>query len=346
MTETKQFFQKVACFTDIHFGLKGDSNQHNTDCTNFISWFIEEANKFGAETCIFLGDWHHNRARISSKTMNVSLENIERLAKNFENFYFITGNHDLFYRDNRNVNSIEFGRLIDNVTIVSEPIVEDDVAIIPWILNDEWKDIKKLKSKYVFGHFELPGFLMNQMVKMPDQGTIHGDHFKYPEYVFSGHFHKRQIGTKIHYIGNAFPHDYNDINDDERGMMLLEWGGKPQYIEWSEAPNYRKLSLSQLLEEPEKWITKRSYVRVEMDVTPSFEDLAYIKEEIASAFNPRELSFVSVVDDEIIIDIDGNVSFETVDSVVLNHLDSIESVNIDKELLKQIYLGLDDDSSV
>lgn len=338
----EELFKKVACFTDIHFGLKGDSDQHIADCTNYITWFLEQAEEFGAETCVFLGDWHHSHARISSKTMNASLYNIERIAKAFDNFYFITGNHDLFYRDNRNINSVEFGRLIDNVTIISEPLIQGDVAIVPWLNGDEWKTIKKIKSKYMFGHFELPGFLMNAMIKMPDHGTIHSDHFKHQEYVFSGHFHKRQNEGKIHYIGNAFPHNYADINDDDRGMMLLEWGGKPEYRTWTEAPNYRKLTLTQLLEEPEHWIDDKSYVQVALDVTPSFEDMAYIKEEIATAYKPRDLRFISLVSDEVLLDYDGEISFETVDSVVLTHIDSIESVNIDNDLLKTIYLGLND----
>ena len=30
-------FKKVACFTDIHFGLKSGSRVHNTDCENSSS---------------------------------------------------------------------------------------------------------------------------------------------------------------------------------------------------------------------------------------------------------------------------------------------------------------------
>jgi len=339
---TDQLFKKVACFTDIHLGLKGDSDQHLEDCANFITWFIDKAKENNAETCIFLGDWHDTRAKTSNKTMNASLKNIERLAAAFDNFYFITGNHDLFYRDNREINSVEFSKLIDNVTIISEPFLQGDVSIMPWLNGEEWKDVKKIKSKYMFGHFELPGFLMNAMVRMPDSGNIHGDHFKHQDYVFSGHFHKRQNQGKIHYIGNTFPHNFSDINDDERGMMLLEWGGKPEFLEWSEAPNYRKLTLTQLLEEPEKWIDNRSYVRVEMDVTPTFEEIVYIKEEINNEFNPRELSLISLANDEVLLDFDGDINFESVDAVVLTHIDAIDSVNIDSDFLKTIYMGLND----
>ena len=41
------FFKKVACFTDIHFGMKGNSRVHNDDCEAFIYWFIEQAKAEG-----------------------------------------------------------------------------------------------------------------------------------------------------------------------------------------------------------------------------------------------------------------------------------------------------------
>ena len=65
---------------------------------------------------------------------------------------------------------------------------------------------------------------------MPNHGELKSEHFVNQEYVFSGHFHKRQIKNKIHYIGNAFPHNYADAGDDERGMMILEFGKEPEYI--------------------------------------------------------------------------------------------------------------------
>jgi DNA repair exonuclease SbcCD nuclease subunit len=54
-------FKKAAAFTDIHFGKSNDSRVHNQDCEDFIIWFIKEAKKHNCETCIFLGDWSHNR---------------------------------------------------------------------------------------------------------------------------------------------------------------------------------------------------------------------------------------------------------------------------------------------
>ena len=66
----KNLFKKAAVFTDIHFGLKSNSISHNTDCNNFIDWFIETAKEHGCETCLFLGDYHHNRSTINVLTLN------------------------------------------------------------------------------------------------------------------------------------------------------------------------------------------------------------------------------------------------------------------------------------
>ncbi len=49
-------FKKVACFTDIHFGLKQGSRTHNQDCEDFINWFCDTAKEEGCETAILLGD--------------------------------------------------------------------------------------------------------------------------------------------------------------------------------------------------------------------------------------------------------------------------------------------------
>ena len=136
--EKSKLFDKVACFTDIHFGMKNNSRQHNNDCEAFIHWFIDQAKEFGAKQCIFLGDWHHHRSSINVSTLNYSMSNIRRISKAFEKVYFIVGNHDLFYRDKREISSVIFANEIPNVHVVDDWIIENDVAIIPWLVGDEW----------------------------------------------------------------------------------------------------------------------------------------------------------------------------------------------------------------
>ena len=335
-------FKKVACFTDIHFGLRNNSRQHNTDCEEFVLWFIKEAKKAKCETCIFLGDWHHHRASINVSTMNYTMSNLEFLSKAFTNVFVITGNHDLFYRDKREINSVAFGSLYDNVHIVNSIFTEGDVSIIPWLVQDEWKEMPGIKSRYIFGHFELGGFQMNQLISMPDTGGLQKTHFKNQEYVFSGHFHSRQQQKNIIYMGNAFPHNYSDTWQDDRGMMILEWGEKPKYIAWPNAPSFKTLNLSTLVDDPEKYLKPKTYIRVTLDIDISYEEATHIKQVFTEKYNLREIVLMPQREDEYADDWsagDGAI-FESVDQIVLNELTAIKSTHISNQKLIDIYTQL------
>ena len=336
-------FKKAAVFTDIHFGLKSNSKVHNDDCEEFIDWYIEQAKENGCETGIFCGDWHHNRNSLNITTLDATIRSLEKLGKAFEKFYFFPGNHDLYYKDKRDINSIDFARHIEGITMVNEMMTEGDVTLIPWLVGDEWKKIPKIKSKYIFGHFELPNFYMNAMVQMPDTGELQADHFKNQEYVFSGHFHKRQVKGPVHYIGNALPHNYADAWDDERGMMILEHGGEPQYLNWWNCPKYRTVKLSRLLDEKDTLIKSKMYLRVTLDLPISYEEANFIKETFMKDYNCREISLIpNTQDEEINSDID-ITKFESVDEIVAKEIEAIESDSFDKSKLLAIYRDLSKD---
>ena len=303
-------FKKAACFTDIHFGLKNNSRQHNNDCEAFVKWFIDEAKKFGAETCIFLGDWHHHRSSINISTLNYSISNLKRLSDAFDQTYFLVGNHDLFYRDKREISSVVFAQEIPKVKVVDEIIVKDDVALIPWLIGNEWKKIKNIKAKYMFGHFELPNFKMNAMVEMPDHGELNASHFKDVGMVFSGHFHKRQTQGNVTYIGNPFAHNYADAWDNDRGCMMLEWGQDPKYMIWPEGPKYRTITLSKLLEAPDDYLEPETNVRVKIDIDITYEEANFIKENFQNTYSLREISLLPHKEIEDELEFQGEIKFQ------------------------------------
>jgi hypothetical protein len=333
-------FKKVACFTDIHFGLKSNSSVHNQDCEDFVDWYIAKAKEEGCDTGIFMGDWHHNRNSLNITTMDYSLRALEKLGKAFDQFYFFPGNHDLYYKDKRDIHSVEFGKYIPGINVIHKPIVMDDVLMCPWLVGDEWKSISKQKARYIFGHFELPHFYMNAMVQMPDHGEIHIDSFKGFELGFSGHFHKRQQQKNMIYIGNAFPHNYADTWDDERGMMILEWGGQPVYHTWPNQPKFRTIKLSQLIDDADKILTTKMHLRVTLDIDISYEEASFIKEKFLGDYDIRELTLIPEKKDvEINTNIDVH-AFESVDQIVSNQLVSIESDTYSAKTLLAIYNSL------
>lgn len=333
-----QLFKKVACFTDLHLGLKSNSVLHNQDCEDFVDWFIKTAKDNNAETCIVLGDWHNNRNSINLSTLNASIRCMEKLGSSFDKFFWFPGNHDIFYKDKRDIHSSEFGKHIPGVTIINDITTIENVTLVPWLVGNEWKNIGKIKSRYMFGHFELPLFYMNAMVQMPNHGELQSEDFKHQEFVFSGHFHKRQNRGKIWYIGNAFPHNFSDTWDDDRGMMLLEWGGIPTFINWNDGPKYRTLNLSELLDKKDNIIKNKMHLRVNLDIDISFEEANFIKETFINEYDIREISFKQDKNNiETILDDLSDAKFESVDQIITESLVSIESTHIDKKTLLDIY---------
>ncbi len=138
---SSNLFKKVACFTDLHVGAKGNSKMHNEDCESFVDWFISEAKRRGAETCIFLGDWHHHRSQVNVSTLNYTMRCLRKLNSAFDTTYVITGNHDLFFRENRSVHSMVVGSEFSNIVLVDSPLIQGNVAIVPFLVDDEWKQI-------------------------------------------------------------------------------------------------------------------------------------------------------------------------------------------------------------
>jgi DNA repair exonuclease SbcCD nuclease subunit len=334
-------FKKVACFTDLHVGLKGNSQVHLQDCEDFVDWFIAEAKNAGCETAIFLGDWHHNRNSINLITLDTSIRCLEKLGAAFDQFFWFPGNHDLFYKDKRDIHSSAFGRHIPGVTVVDGVKTFDDVTLVPWLVGEEWKSISKTKSKYMFGHFELPLFYMNAMVQMPDHGELQATHFEHQDYVFSGHFHKRQSQGKIHYIGNAFPHNFADTWDDDRGMMVLKWGGEPEFINWPECPKFRTLKLSKLIDEQDTIIKSKMYLKVNLDIDISYEEANFLKETFMANKNIREISLIQEkISLDTTTDDTPDATFESVDQIVTEQLVSITSEQFDQKMLLEIYNNL------
>lgn len=332
-----QLFKRAAVFTDIHFGMRQNSKAHNEDCAAYVKWFCETARKHDCDTAIFMGDWHHHRATVNVSTLNYTVDAVNHISKNFERFFFIPGNHDLYYREKRDLNSVPFLKNLKNVILVNDVYTEGETSLVPWLVGDEWTKMRKLDSRYVFGHFELPSFKMNAMVEMPDHGGLNSGHFPNQEYVFSGHFHLRQQRGNVHYTGNAFPHNFADAWDDDRGMMILDWGSSPQYIAWPNAPKFRTIELTRLIESPEKFMDENTFIRITCDADVSYEEANYLKESWQENFNLREITLIPAKKEEHAQDWSGDVHFESVDQIVLTQLAAIESEVIDRQVLIDIY---------
>jgi DNA repair exonuclease SbcCD nuclease subunit len=268
------------------------------------------------------------------------MSNLKRLSEAFEDVYLITGNHDIFYREKREIHSLIIGTELSNIHLIDNPTVIDDVALVPWLVGDEWKSIHKIKSKYMFGHFEIPGFKMNAQISMPDQGQISKQHFKHQDYVFSGHFHKRQSSGHIHYIGNPFSHSHSDDWDFDRGAIFLAWNGKPEYVNYDNGPRHISCYLSELLETSEEHLAKNISARIILDANLTYEDANFIKEIYIENYKLREMKFIYETKEELNQEPNSEITFQSVDEIVIEQLANIDSNTFDARILVNLYNGL------
>jgi len=266
---------------------------------------------------------------------------LEKLSAAFDQFFFIPGNHDLYYRDKRDIHGAEWARHLPNIHVCNDWFQEGDVIIAPWLVGDDHKRIKKMSSKYMFGHFELPHFKMNAMVEMPDHGELKAEHFGSYGQVFSGHFHLRQKKNNINYIGNCFPHNFADAGDDARGMMVLEWGTDPVFHAWPDQPRYRVHGLSHIIDHATDLLAPGMHVRVQLDIEISYEEANFIKETFVKDYQLREMALMPNKSGTVDTDMaPGDVKFESVDQIVTDQITNIESEFYDSKLLLKIYQNL------
>ena len=347
---------KSANFTDIHFGRKTNSIIHNQDCLNFIEWFCDNVTSDPEIDHInFLGDWNENRSALNIHTLNYAYRGAKMINSLGLPVFFIVGNHDLYYRNSREVHSVihhnQFNNfsVIDNTIVIKEIGTGDGVLMCPYLFHDEYSSLSQyLHLKTWWGHFEFKGFFITgNGTKMPVGPDA--DDFKGPTHIFSGHFHKRQAfpDTNVVYIGNAFPADFGDAGDNERGMMTYNHeSDEVLFYDWEDCPKYVKTQLSQLIEDKKRRtqiLVPNARVKCLVDIPIDFEESNYLRQKFVADHSLRELVLEESVEirsalEETESDIDwGDTKLQGIDELVLHMLHEIGTTHIDNDLLVDIY---------
>ena len=333
-------FKKIVTLADPHFGRSGNSQIANQDNINFIEWAIDEAKTWGADQCVMLGDWFDNRHTIGSSTLFFALQGLELISKGFDKSWFITGNHDLFFREKRDITSVEFAKHIPNINLINNPISIEDCTFLPWLMPNEHKTINIKNSRYIFSHLELPNFLMNSKVELPEtEESIDIKDFNTADYVITGHFNMRQWKKNVLYTGSCMPTSFSDDGDESRGIMLLEHSKEPIFKAWPGQPLYRSMKLSEMVAEPDKLLRQNMTVRVSIDLPLRYEEANEIRDELIKVYSLRKIELINgTIEEQDFTDED--VKFRSVDQIIIEGLDSIESEELSKNRLKDIYLSL------
>ena len=211
---------KIALVTDTHFGARNDNQNVNDYFYKFYDdIFFPELEKRGITTCVHLGDVVDRRKFISFKIANDFRQRfINRFAELGIDLHIIIGNHDTYYKNTNEVNSMEelVGRDRCNIYTGPEVVEFDGVPIqfIPWINANNYDEsmtaLSRSPAQIAMGHLEVNGFEMHKG-QFAD-GAYDKESFQRFDIVMSGHFHHKSDDGHIYYLGNTYQMTWSDDN--------------------------------------------------------------------------------------------------------------------------------------
>jgi len=214
---------KIAILNDTHAGIRNSSDifmdyQERFYSEVFFPYLLENDIK----QIIHLGDYYDNRKTVNFKALNHNRKIfLEKLRKYGITMDIIPGNHDTYYKNTNNLNSLKelLGHYMNEVNVIMEPTVMKysnlDVALIPWINPENEKAtlefLETCKAPIIGAHLELVGFDMQR--GMPCHDGMSPAHFDKFEMVLTGHFHAKSTQGNIHYLGSQMEFFWNDCGD-------------------------------------------------------------------------------------------------------------------------------------
>jgi len=222
---------KIALITDTHFGARNDNIAFNEYFYQFWeNTFFPYIEKNGIDTVIHLGDVMDRRKFVSYKIAKDFRERfIQRFVDMGVTLHMMVGNHDTFYKNTNDVNSL--AELVEGrypkMFVYPDPTTVDfdgtPICFIPWICAENYADtmnhIKDTKAQVAMGHLEINGFEMHAG-HFAENGYSKGFLNKF-DTVFSGHFHKKSDDGHVYYLGNTCQMTWSD-NGCPKGFHVFD----------------------------------------------------------------------------------------------------------------------------
>ena len=341
---------RIALVTDTHFGARNDNVAFAEYFAKFYSEvFFPYLKENNINTIIHLGDIVDRRKYINYQTLQ-HMHNtfIQPIIDNNIQLHAIIGNHDTYYKNTNEVNSMQqlYGttshsniKWYDN-----EPAVINfdgcDIMLLPWICTSKIEPfltaVKNTHAQVLFGHLELKGFEMYKGA-VNDHG-FDSNIFSRFDIVCSGHFHHKSTVGNINYLGAPYEITWSDF-DDPRGFHVFDTDARSLAFVPNPLKMFNKVFYDDANQTME-YVVNRDYDQLEG---------RYVKVIIKDKTNPYWFDMfmerlekvnpihVQVVEDHLHLDLesDDDIVSEAEDTMTILHkyINALES-NVDKSKLE------------
>lgn len=348
---------KIAVITDTHFGARNDNailaKKYQEFYDNVFFPTLDERN---IKTVLHLGDLTDRRKYINFVTAKFLEDSfIGPLAERGIETHIILGNHDTYYKNTNEVNSLRqlYGKTNHtNLHFYENGPVEltfDSLKIMlsPWVCasnySDSCKAYQDTDAQILMGHFEIQGFEM-----MRGQLCDHGFEkkiFNKFDSVYSGHFHHPSSHDNITYLGAPYEMNWSDY-DGKRGFHILDT--ETRKMEFIENPYrvFHKINYddSDMTVEDISHLDTSLLTDTFLKVIINKKSNPYIYDLFLDRLQQSGAADIKVVEDNVSLDaID---SSELVDeaqdtiTIISKYIESVET-NVNKDrinrLVKEIY---------
>jgi DNA repair exonuclease SbcCD nuclease subunit len=221
---------KIGLITDTHYNFRKANKAFHEYFEKFYNdIFFPTLKKNKIKTVVHLGDAFDNRKGVDYWALQWAKKNVyDKFEELGITVYSIVGNHDAYYKNTNEVNSIDvLLNEYSNIVKVSSPIetyIDDTKCVfLPWICTENEKEtfslLEESTAKVLFGHLELSGFSVYP--GHVQENGLSKNIFQKFDRVFSGHYHTRSDDGKIFYLGNPYQMFWSDVND-KRGFHIFD----------------------------------------------------------------------------------------------------------------------------
>jgi DNA repair exonuclease SbcCD nuclease subunit len=339
-----EHLKKGLLFTDLHFGITRNVDEHNKKCLEFIDFCCENVKKYNIDYIAFLGDYFEHRNALNVATINAAYNGVEKLNALNIPVFMLVSNHDLFSRHSRKIHSLVMFKHFENIIVIEEPIVfnfHKKILMTPWLVSDdEYRSVNNYDADYWYSHSEFADFVKRDSENETYDTPI--KHTDFPNFLLkiSGHIHNYSKSGNMVYIGNPFSTNYGEIPNN-KGFHIHDLEHNTLELVKFDGPRYCKVNLSDILDNKVE-IPDNVNCKIIADVSIEYSELIELKKTIQESRNVLSL----VVEEQCVkyyaddVEEIENTQNISINDAIVDMLQNIESKEINNKLLVKIYNSL------